>query len=199
MKLFLIIAVLILGFSLRTFAQGDKYVKNIYELDLNIKSTDSSAIAIFPVFNFQYFSEPRKNHFINVRGAGLQFNSGGLEIYSSFYDVQVNNISGNVSDSTLFGLNYVRFKGSGEAFQPGSANRIDFDDANAYLKYKSKLGTFFYGKYLYKSGSSFKNDLLFNSTSGTFPHFSYTFQNEFLMYHFMYGFLKDFQRYGCRR
>ncbi len=164
-------------------------------IDLKIVGIDSSILRIFPIFDFQYYSEPNKNHFLNSRGAGLLFNSGMLEVYSSFYDTQINNLSGNVSDSTLYGLNYVRFKGNGEAFQPGIANRADFDDANAYLKYRSNVGTFFYGKYLFKDGPSKRNNLLFNSTSGSFPHFSYSFQNNILTYKFMYGFLKHFQNH----
>lgn len=159
-------------------------------LDYIVTSGDSIKLTIFPAFDFQYFVEPNTSHFFNSRGIGLQFESGGWTVYTVVYDNQINNMTGSKSDSTLYGLNFVRFKGKGDPFVAGKASSVDFDDADGFIRYQDGAANWFYGKAPLVMGPSKRNNLLFNGTSGSFPYFSFSWKNQWLDYRFGYAFLK---------
>jgi len=147
----------------------------------------------FPAGQFVYVSTPEKSLTINSRGAGFSFSEGNLSLFSVFYDTQISGLSGLTGDSTLAGLNYVRFKGKGDdQFAKGYADQVDFDDASGFLRYDFKSGYVLAGKYPFASGPSVRNNLLFNHSTGDFPHLYFQWNKSVFKYEFLYGFMKHF-------
>lgn len=147
----------------------------------------------FPAGQFVHVSTPEKSLTINSRGAGFSFSEGNLSLFSVFYDTQISGLSGLTGDSTLAGLNYVRFKGKGDdQFAKGYADQVDFDDASGFLRYDFKSGYVLAGKYPFASGPSVRNNLIFNHSTGDFPHLYFQWNKSVFKYEFLYGFMKHF-------
>jgi len=168
---------------------------SIQNLDLVFKSDSSYKLKIFPLFNFEYLYS-KQSHFINARGLGFNFESGNLEIYSSFYDAQISNIKGTVSDYSLPGLNYVRFKGENNNFNQAPSSNIDFDAADSYIKYSFNSGFFRFGKYPFIQNEHHLNSLIFNGTNGSFTHSYFNYKTALFEYEFLLGFLKHLNGIG---
>lgn len=154
---------------------------------------DGYKFRFFPAGQFVHVSTPDKSISISTRGAGFSFSEGNLSLFSVFYDTQIQGLTGLAGDSTLAGLNYVRFKGKGnDQFAKGFADQVDFDDASAFLKYEFSSGYALAGKYPFLSGPSARNNLLFNHSTGDFPHLYFQWNKSVFKYEFLYGFMKQF-------
>lgn len=171
-----------------------KYELSWLPPQLSINDTDYT-LTLFPVFNFSGHSAYKKYYLFNSRGLGLKYQSGNLLIYSSFFDTQVNTSFGSVGDSTLPGLNYVRFRGSGaNIFEKGKVSGLDFDENDYFIQYHGQYGEIFYGKFPRVYGISSFNNLFLNGQTGSFPHLWYTYKRDYFKFESGILFLKHYNR-----
>lgn len=165
----------------------------VFGLDLIIQG-EGYQFRFFPAGQFVHVSTPAKSMFISSRGAGFSFQEGNWSLFSVFYDTQISGLKGMTGDSTLSGLNYVRFKGTGnDQFSKGPADQVDFDEAHAFARYDFSKGFVLFGKYPFISGPSTRNNLLFSGSTGDFPHLYFNIERSVFKYEFLYGFLKHFK------
>ncbi|NUQ81088.1 MAG: hypothetical protein HUU10_05700 [Bacteroidetes bacterium] len=147
----------------------------------------------FPLGQLVSYSDRQQSYLINSRGVGFVYTDGSLSVFSSFHDTQISGMKGMAGDSSLAGLNFVRFKGSGEnQFAMGPANQVDFGDASGAISWKGSDWQIQAGKFPVISGPSARNNLLLNGTTGDFPLIWFQMEKSVFRYEVIYGFMKHF-------